>query len=195
MKPIPTKYKGINFRSRLEARWYIFMKSLGWNIEYEPHIEELNNWLPDFLIIGKNTKVLVEVKPFSNHKDFYSDYAESTVEKIRKSNCFKRKDPSSPLINAVLIVGSSLNIGEASCGDSFMGGRIVRELDELECIEDDFVYTDHSGKIGVCDNEISYHDPINDDHDGGYCLRDENKEMLELCWNKAGSQLQWMPRC
>ena len=192
MKPIATKYKGINFRSRLEARWYIFMKSLGWNIEYEPHIQELNNWLPDFLIIGKNTKVLVEVKPFSNHKDFYSDYAQKTVEKIAESNCFKPKTP--PLIDAVLIVGSSLNIGEADCGNSFMGGRIVRGTGEMY-YEEDFVYTDHSGKIGVCDHEINYHDPINNDHDGRYCLGDENKDILELCWNKAGSQLQWMPRC
>ena len=40
MQAIPITYQGINFRSKLEARWYIFMKNLGWNVEYEPHIEK-----------------------------------------------------------------------------------------------------------------------------------------------------------
>ena len=39
---------GIHFRSKLEARWYLFMKRLGWNIIYEPEIKGLNNWIPDF---------------------------------------------------------------------------------------------------------------------------------------------------
>ena len=30
----PMVYEGINFRSKLEARLYFFMKNLGWNIEY-----------------------------------------------------------------------------------------------------------------------------------------------------------------
>ena len=41
------------------------MKRLGWNIIYEPDIKGLNNWIPDFLIIGKNKKILVDVKPHS----------------------------------------------------------------------------------------------------------------------------------
>jgi len=42
MKAIPIKIDGIQFRSKLEARWYLFMKRLGWHIEYEPDIEGLN---------------------------------------------------------------------------------------------------------------------------------------------------------
>lgn len=33
---IPTKYNGINFRSRLEAKWAAFFDLLEWNWEYEP---------------------------------------------------------------------------------------------------------------------------------------------------------------
>ena len=47
----PMVYEGINFRSKLEARWYFFMKNLGWNIEYEPDIEGIVGWIPDFLIL------------------------------------------------------------------------------------------------------------------------------------------------
>ena len=43
---IPTKYNGINFRSRLEARWAAFFDQLKWEWEYEPI--DLNGWIPDF---------------------------------------------------------------------------------------------------------------------------------------------------
>lgn len=193
MKAIPTTYNGINFRSKLEARWYIFMKNLGWNVEYEPHIEGLNNWLPDFLIIGNGTKILVEVKPFNNSKDFLGDYAVDTIKKINNSNWLKLN------FDAVIMVGSTLNLGKDMCGCTFIGGEIIRpsNVDQYNpqgYYHEPFVYTDHSGKIGICDESIWYQDVINKDHNGGYSLDFENKEKLEICWNKAGSKLQWMPR-
>lgn len=36
IKPKRTKYKGTNFRSRLEARWAIYFDTLGIKWEYEP---------------------------------------------------------------------------------------------------------------------------------------------------------------
>jgi hypothetical protein len=33
---IPTVYKGVQMRSRLEARWAAFFDELGWPWEYEP---------------------------------------------------------------------------------------------------------------------------------------------------------------
>ena len=41
MKAKQIIYDHLHFRSKLEARWYIFMKKLGWSIEYEPEIEGL----------------------------------------------------------------------------------------------------------------------------------------------------------
>jgi len=193
MRAIPITYKGINFRSKLEARWYIFMKSLGWNVEYEPEVEGLNNWLPDFLIIGNGTKILVEVKPFNSLKDFSSDYAVDTFKKINNSNWSKLS------FDAVIVVGSTLNLGRSNCGESFIGGEIMRPVDVDEdhpdgCYSEGFVYTDHSNKIGICDDTIWYQDVINNNHDGFYNLENENREQLEIFWNKAGSKLQWMPR-
>jgi predicted nuclease of restriction endonuclease-like RecB superfamily len=105
-------YDGINFRSKLEARWYFFMKNLGWNIEYEPHMENIVGWIPDFLILGDGTKILVEVKPFQTFSDFNSDYALQTIEKIKNSL-------QNIKIDAILLVGSSLNLKPASCGGEF----------------------------------------------------------------------------
>lgn len=58
IKSHPTSYKGVNFRSRLEATWAAFFDLCGWEWEYEPI--DLPGWTPDF-ILGKS--VAVEVKP------------------------------------------------------------------------------------------------------------------------------------
>ena len=58
--PIPTRYKGYHFRSRLEARWAVFFNTLGIKWEYEldgyvvgpPHDRQL--YLPDFWLPGEN---------------------------------------------------------------------------------------------------------------------------------------------
>ena len=58
---IPTKYNGISFRSRLEARAAVLFDKLGLCWEYEPEGFQLpeNGWyLPDFLI--KKNKYLTE---------------------------------------------------------------------------------------------------------------------------------------
>lgn len=53
MKSIETEYKGYRFRSRLEARWAVFLDQLGISWEYEKDGLELSNgqrYLPDFWI-------------------------------------------------------------------------------------------------------------------------------------------------
>ncbi len=57
---IPTIYKGIHFRSRLEAKWAYFFDLIGWPYQYEPF--ELDGYIPDFVLTFADP-VLVEVKP------------------------------------------------------------------------------------------------------------------------------------
>lgn len=76
--PIPTRYKGYHFRSRLEARWAVFFDAMGIEWEYEPqgfdlsavaaelpwlckHGDEIGKYLPDFYL--PKAKRWVEVKP------------------------------------------------------------------------------------------------------------------------------------
>lgn len=61
IKSIPTTYAGVNFRSRLEARWAAFFDLCGWKWDYEPF--DLDGWAPDFRIRTKVGPVLCEVKP------------------------------------------------------------------------------------------------------------------------------------
>lgn len=75
MEAIPTTYRGIRYRSRLEARWAAFFRFMELHAEYEPL--DLEGWIPDFSI----GSALVEVKPcltedeFIEHELRYGDYA------------------------------------------------------------------------------------------------------------------------
>jgi hypothetical protein len=60
VRPIPTRYAGCHFRSRLEARWAVFFDQLGIQWEYELEGFEVGpehdrrNYLPDFWLPGEN---------------------------------------------------------------------------------------------------------------------------------------------
>ena len=114
MKAIPIKIDGIQFRSKLEGRWYLFMKKLGWNIIYEPDIKGLNNWIPDFLIIGKDRKILVDVKPIDTEDDW-----EKHPDRIRIEESGIKNLPQYEL----LILGTNLQLD----GKNHMGVFYVRE--------------------------------------------------------------------
>jgi len=63
IKPIETRYAGCRFRSRLEARWAVFMDELGVPYAYEPEAYNLDGmaYLPDFWL--PRQECWVEVKP------------------------------------------------------------------------------------------------------------------------------------
>ena len=65
IKAIPTKYNGVEFRSRLEARWAVWFDRMGIAWQYEP--EGFNvcgeAYLPDFRLPDVFGGVYVEIKP------------------------------------------------------------------------------------------------------------------------------------
>ena len=73
IRAIPTYYKGINFRSRLEARWAVIFDRLGidWHYETEGYDIQIEQglsirYLPDFVLTGGSIRcpdpLFVEVK-------------------------------------------------------------------------------------------------------------------------------------
>lgn len=80
IKSHPTSYKGVNFRSRLEATWAAFfdLAEIPWS--YEPI--DLAGWVPDFVLYDR---IAVEVKPIlsiSELPNFQSD-----IDRIKSSGC------------------------------------------------------------------------------------------------------------
>lgn len=76
VKAHPTMYNGVQYRSRLEARWAAFFDLIGWQHEYEPI--DLPGWSPDFRVVfpcghsecPSHHSLLVEVKPFFSVDQF-----------------------------------------------------------------------------------------------------------------------------
>lgn len=72
-QPIPTRWLGCDFRSRLEAKWAIFFNALGIRWDYEPEGYELGaglRYLPDFFLHLREPRAnvkgyWVEIKPFA----------------------------------------------------------------------------------------------------------------------------------
>lgn len=61
MNAIPTRYSGVQFRSRLESRWAAFFDLVGWRWEYEPI--DLAGYIPDLILNFESGPLLVEIKP------------------------------------------------------------------------------------------------------------------------------------
>lgn len=69
---IETRAYGCRFRSRLEARWAVFMTEAGFSWEYEPEGAELEagRYLCDFRVTGPTgVTVWLEVKPVVDDHD------------------------------------------------------------------------------------------------------------------------------
>lgn len=94
---IQTKYQGIEYRSRLEARWASFMTRIGWQFTYEPL--DGDGYIPDFIVHGERP-LFIEVKPAMIRQDYYEP-----CEKIDKGLIQFKQD--------VLIVGIHPFIGPA----------------------------------------------------------------------------------
>ncbi len=76
---IPTKYNGVQFRSRLEATYAAFFDLVGWRWDYEP--VDLDGWIPDFWIRipcghsecggeGSGHELYAEVRPYYSLSEF-----------------------------------------------------------------------------------------------------------------------------
>jgi len=90
MRPIPTAYNGITFRSRLEATWAAYFDLLGLTWAYEPEGYTLTNgmnYLPDFHLFQNyhQSQLIVECKPPSK-------------ESVAKAGFFVRESRRSVLL-------------------------------------------------------------------------------------------------
>lgn len=65
IRPIETRAYGCRFRSRLEARWAVFLTEAGFDWEYEPEgaALEAGHYLCDFRVTRNDVSIWLEVKP------------------------------------------------------------------------------------------------------------------------------------
>ena len=108
--PIETHYNGYRFRSRLEARWAVFLDSIGFDYDYEPEGFKLGNglfYLPDFYISTNNSWVEIKGREITD-KDLEKMLA-FCAEKCdvckggTKFRILQGRVPKAPAVDGVLI--------------------------------------------------------------------------------------------
>ena len=180
IKGIPTKYKGVWYRTRLEARWAVFFDLVGWHYAYEPC--DLNGWIPDFLLSGINEEIFVEVKPLTN---FHAMTVSPHISKINKAMY------SSGIKQDALLLGCILPRSEWNNSNHDLG--YLGEYSEHFSYEGEWLswgraeFHDRGG-LGFCHAYQSFHNRITGEYDGNggcgsYAPIDK--------WNKAGNIVQW----
>lgn len=199
MNAIPTKYAGVQFRSRIEARWAAFFDLMAWPWEYEPI--DLAGYIPDFLLMFKEP-LLVEVKPllgspFDWNCKTRNPMAYDALRKIQQSGWIKEG----------LLLGMSFYSGPhamgfvpsrpddrgrvwqgepaANPGLLFDGNIGIESTGE--------VYANPFGFKACCGGPVDVVGYFNcrccDDHDKGPTLM-QTSELL-FRWREAGNRVQW----
>ena len=85
IKPIETIYNGYRFRSRLEARWAVFLDCLGVKYEYEPEGFEMpdgTRYLPDFRVMCHASRG-ADCEPFPLYIEVKGQMDEASAKKIK----------------------------------------------------------------------------------------------------------------
>ncbi len=188
MHAIPTTYSGVQFRSRLEARWAAFFDLLKIKWLYEPF--DLAGYIPDF-ILPEFGDLLVEVKPILHMSE-----SGPAMDKIRASGWTKiegRTGSGLGYDRHAVVVGACLWIdrhNHITLLDNSVDGQCL-ELDcylyisKCDCHEED-QWTISSN--GFC-YKRSHWRPERDTEI--LCTSGANVKDIMRYWNLAGNRTQW----
>lgn len=176
-KAIPTTYNGIRFRSRLEAKWAAFFDLCDWKWEYEP--EDLNGYIPDFVLIGKKGLLYVEVKPF-----YTEDQWQKIVPKI--DSAFKEENIDEQ--------PEFLFLGATTFDSEYHGdGLSLGFLYSLGTGLDEAVLNYYEKTPGIIAGWGGYQDRITGLYDGDAYVHVLDKEVAQQVIRKAQNKVQWQP--
>ena len=176
---IPTTYRGVRFRSRLEAKWAAFFDGLGWPWEYEPF--DLNGYIPDFVLPFDAGPLLVEVKP------------DTDAAGLRKH---AGKIAASGWDKEALIVGATIR------NDGFGFGPVIGEIGIVSPGETPPLYTNEAAlircrkcrKIFPIDTVMVWNCRVCGEYDGdGHLIPIEFDEARSI-WVEAANRVQWRAR-
>lgn len=173
MSGIPTiGVRGIQFRSRIEAQWAYIFENFGWNWDYEPI--DLDGYIPDFIIIFNDEKILIEIKGDTN---IWKNYKEHE-EKIKKSG-WKKK---------FAILGSVYKICENFNDDCPNVGKVFYiRCDNNEWVNDDIIIRKEKRNLWNFGGDLYVYDIC-----GGYWKDTiETKKDFSTLWVKAKNSVQW----
>ena len=168
---IRTKYKGILYRSRLEAKWAVMFELFGWRVQYEPY--DLMGWIPDFEI-NEAKRVLCEVRPYLTLEEW--------EERIREIETAAPQEPQDVLLLSYDPHCCYLGEGQRDWPERAYGRA---------------VWTYRGDRIGLTHEFQGYHDRITGVYDGNQWSIEEDLALgvmtytIDDLWAEAGNRTQW----
>lgn len=176
---IPTMYRGVQMRSRLEARWGAMLDSFNWRWEYETL--DFDGWIPDFVVQTETKPLLIEVKPILA---FDVELGREITRALNGS--FDKYN--------VLIAGAGITQDDT---DNGIIGWVNSEwiVDEVLGEWEPAILIDPIGKtkaLGLAGGQCgSYLDRISGEHDGNHYYSPIGFSPTMDFWVKAGNAVQW----
>jgi hypothetical protein len=171
---IPTTYRGLKFRSRLEACWAALFDRESWVWEYEP--QDLDYYIPDFVLPFDHAPLLVEVK------------AEHSVDALRLHT---EKIERSKWTGEALIVGAEpFEADQLSPVLGLIGERVDRRewlwspARAFACLS--------CGNLSVLAEDLSWRCRACGTDDGNSHVG-QLDHGLERSWAEAKNRVQWRP--
>lgn len=179
---ITTLYRGIEYRSRLEARWAAFFSGIGWRYTYEPFDGE--GYIPDFLIHGERP-LLVEVKPAVTLHDYQAPTAkaENGLRDWNSDILIVGADPC-PTLHSPFWAG---NIAAGLLGEIVGDGC-------WEWARASWVQCGNCRAISVFHEELTYACRPCGCYDGDHYLGRVDMQLLQDAWANACNDVKWRGR-
>lgn len=178
IKAHPTMYNGVQYRSRLEARWAAFFDLIGWKHEYEPI--DLPGWSPDFRVVfpcghsecDGSHELLVEIKPYFDAKQFKGHPCMDYPYGVNYSKCiYPKVDVTVPPEEWKMV-----------CAE-------IRRINELAIR----IPADASAGFGA-NPEVSIWEMDHGAGGGLDCLLNWLPDGYSRLWAEAGNRVQWHPK-
>jgi hypothetical protein len=200
MKAKPILWKGMQFRSKLEARYYNHFQNLKWDFDYEPDVPDLIGYQPDYVLYPSKNRaerfgtkpIYTEIKPIRDVMDYWEnpDYKEFR-EKIKKY--------WNPQNDLILFGGALKNRTDTAAVALCLENTIY---DHVTSYQFRYSYTKGYTRIGLSmfglyeyllkDNpptESIYFDyELDNKFDPQY---EKIIDMVEGSWNNAWTQMRW----
>jgi hypothetical protein len=185
IQAIPTKWRGVQFRSRLEARWAAFFTAVGWEWSYEPL--DLKGYIPDF-ILHLHEDVLVEVKPFMRLDD---DVISAAHEKIVESGWHGDVPEDMEPSRDCVVVGARLFDATRDAGVNAFAMGMMQHGDMAllgQC--------GICGRLTIASALMSYHCRVCGENKGWLPEFDSDDDRCRVlsAWDRAGNEVQWKGR-
>jgi hypothetical protein len=185
--PIPTLYRGGQYRSRLEARWAAFFDLAGLPYIYEP--SDHGGYVPDFLIPGKNP-LFVEVGPVETLAEYEAKAAKPIEFLGGRDFIVLGTDPLARRMDVPLRSDSTSIIGL-----QYQGGNYIDDEGQTYGYDggnEAHLCYDHHGHLAIVNMIMSYTPyPCGCGDHSGWWGYEINAGDIERWWREAGSLTQW----